>query len=105
MSLELCKELAYSFEEQLHNQKKLELIDDIIAEEFTNSDRGKSGEILTRQSLREQFEEAPVWGRAPAAWWPRRRMLGHHWGGRSSSFCGGLVHRAHAHRRNVAENS
>ena len=55
MSIELCKELARLFEEQLHNQKKLAVIDDIIAEEFTNSDRGKSGEILTRQSLKEQL--------------------------------------------------
>ena len=57
MSVELCRELAYSFEEQLHNQKKLEVIDEIIAEEFTNSNRGKSPEILTRQSLKEQLTD------------------------------------------------
>ena len=54
MSLEQNKQLAMRFEEELHNQKKLEVIDEIVAPEYT--DHGPSGSrTFTREELKDLF--------------------------------------------------
>ena len=54
MSVEENKELARRFEEELHNQKKFEVIDEIIAPEYINNGPDNS-HTFTREGLKDLF--------------------------------------------------
>ena len=59
MSLEQNKELVRRYEEEVHNQKKLDVIDEIVAPEYTH--HGANGtETFTREELKEFFRASYV---------------------------------------------
>ena len=56
MSVEENKELARRFEEEVHNQQKLDVIDEIIAPKYTNNGP-KGSRTYTREELKDLFRK------------------------------------------------
>ena len=54
MSLEQNKELVRRYEEEVHNQQKIDVIDEVIALEYTHH-TGDSSETFSREELKELF--------------------------------------------------